>query len=56
MEGEVANQVAYFPGLLPKVPGRFYYLFGKPIDTAGIFLICYVKVLFSDLMLGGLFI
>ncbi|CAO2831273.1 unnamed protein product [Amaranthus hypochondriacus] len=35
MEGEVANQVAYFPGLLPKVPGRFYYLFGKPIDTAG---------------------
>lgn len=34
-EGEVANQIAYFPGLLPKLPGRFYFLFGKPIDTAG---------------------
>lgn len=35
MDGEVANQELYFPGLLPKVPGRFYYLFGKPIQTAG---------------------
>lgn len=35
MEGEVANQDFYFPGLLPKVPGRFYYLFGKPIKTKG---------------------
>ncbi|KAK9071584.1 hypothetical protein SSX86_008012 [Deinandra increscens subsp. villosa] len=35
MEGEVANQDFYFPGLLPKVPGRFYYLFGKPIRTEG---------------------
>ncbi|XP_021760110.1 acyltransferase-like protein At3g26840, chloroplastic [Chenopodium quinoa] len=35
MEGEVANQPAYLPGLLPKLPGRFYFLFGKPIDTAG---------------------
>ncbi|PWA38995.1 esterase/lipase/thioesterase family protein [Artemisia annua] len=35
MEGEVANQDFYFPGLLPKVPGRLYYLFGKPIRTAG---------------------
>ncbi|KAH9688394.1 Acyltransferase-like protein [Citrus sinensis] len=24
--GEVANQALFFPGLLPKVPGRFYYL------------------------------
>ncbi|XP_024982966.1 acyltransferase-like protein At1g54570, chloroplastic isoform X2 [Cynara cardunculus var. scolymus] len=35
MDGEIANQQLYFPGLLPKVPGRFYYLFGKPIQTAG---------------------
>ncbi|KAJ9541340.1 hypothetical protein OSB04_027846 [Centaurea solstitialis] len=35
MDGEVANQELYFPGLLPKVPGRFYYLFGKPMQTAG---------------------
>ncbi|XP_076922202.1 phytyl ester synthase 1, chloroplastic-like [Bidens hawaiensis] len=35
MDGEVANQDFYFPGLLPKVPGRFYYLFGKPIRTEG---------------------
>nr|BBB44441.1 xanthophyll esterase [Tagetes erecta] len=35
MEGEVANQDFYFPGILPKVPGRFYYLFGKPIRTEG---------------------
>lgn len=33
--GEVANQALFFPGLLPKVPGRFYYLFGKPIQTKG---------------------
>ncbi|XP_071707322.1 phytyl ester synthase 1, chloroplastic-like [Rutidosis leptorrhynchoides] len=35
MEGEVANQNVYIPGLWPKVPGRFYYLFGKPIRTKG---------------------
>jgi len=34
-EGEVANQPLYLPGLIPKVPGRFYYLFGKPIETKG---------------------
>lgn len=33
LEGEVANQIAYFPGVLPKPPGRFYFLFGKPIET-----------------------
>ncbi|CAH2079612.1 unnamed protein product [Thlaspi arvense] len=33
--GEVANQQLYIPGLLPKIPGRFYYLFGKPIRTKG---------------------
>ncbi|KAK9678110.1 hypothetical protein RND81_11G188600 [Saponaria officinalis] len=31
--GEVANQQAHFPGILPQVPGRLYYLFGKPIET-----------------------
>ncbi|GMP40650.1 hypothetical protein CsSME_00011016 [Camellia sinensis var. sinensis] len=35
MEGEIAKQDFYFPGLLPKIPGRFYYLFGKPIQTKG---------------------
>lgn len=36
MEGEVANQNGYLPGVVPKLPGRFYYLFGKPFDTAEI--------------------
>ncbi|KAF6162676.1 hypothetical protein GIB67_013290 [Kingdonia uniflora] len=35
VDGELANQDLYFPGVLPKVPGRFYYLFGKPIKTKG---------------------
>ncbi|PIM99890.1 Diacylglycerol O-acyltransferase [Handroanthus impetiginosus] len=35
MSGEVANQALYLPGLLPKFPGRLYYLFGKPIHTKG---------------------
>ncbi|XXG84148.1 hypothetical protein AAC387_Pa10g1731 [Persea americana] len=30
---EVADQDLYFPFFMPKVPGRFYYLFGKPIET-----------------------
>ncbi|KAG0452628.1 hypothetical protein HPP92_025292 [Vanilla planifolia] len=30
---EVGNQELHLPGLLPKIPGRFYYLFGKPIPT-----------------------
>ncbi|WJX77131.1 hypothetical protein P8452_60466 [Trifolium repens] len=33
--GEVANQQVYLPGILPKVPGRFYFYFGKPIETEG---------------------
>ncbi|GLT75400.1 hypothetical protein SLA2020_471300 [Shorea laevis] len=33
--GEVANQQLFIPGLLPKIPGRFYYLFGKPIRLKG---------------------
>ncbi|CAH8266851.1 unnamed protein product [Arabidopsis lyrata] len=34
-ESELGNQDTYFPGLVPKIPGRFYYYFGKPIETAG---------------------
>ncbi|XP_010414904.1 PREDICTED: acyltransferase-like protein At1g54570, chloroplastic [Camelina sativa] len=34
-DGDVANQPLYIPGLVPKIPGRFYYLFGKPIETKG---------------------
>ncbi|KAB5529395.1 hypothetical protein DKX38_019476 [Salix brachista] len=34
-KGEVASTDLFIPGLLPKVPGRFYFLFGKPIKTKG---------------------
>ncbi|PKI60303.1 hypothetical protein CRG98_019239 [Punica granatum] len=33
--GEVANQDVHLPGIMPKIPGRFYYFFGKPIETEG---------------------
>ncbi|XP_057997327.1 phytyl ester synthase 2, chloroplastic-like isoform X1 [Hevea brasiliensis] len=33
--GEVGNQDMHLPGVLPKFPGRFYYYFGKPIETQG---------------------
>uniref|UniRef100_A0ACD5UW33 Uncharacterized protein n=1 Tax=Avena sativa TaxID=4498 RepID=A0ACD5UW33_AVESA len=33
--GEDENQVLHIPGVLPKVPGRLYFLFGKPIETKG---------------------
>ncbi|KAG9152581.1 hypothetical protein Leryth_022963 [Lithospermum erythrorhizon] len=29
------DQSLFFPGLLPKVPGRLYYMFGKPIELKG---------------------
>lgn len=32
---DVANQEIFIPGVVPKVPGRFYFLFGKPIETKG---------------------
>ncbi|KAJ1283785.1 hypothetical protein BS78_03G153200 [Paspalum vaginatum] len=35
VKGENGNQDMYLPALLPKVPGRFYYLFGKPIEMKG---------------------
>ncbi|ESQ32802.1 hypothetical protein EUTSA_v10003736mg [Eutrema salsugineum] len=34
-KSELGNQDCYIPGLVPKIPGRFYYYFGKPIETAG---------------------
>ncbi|KAL3722933.1 hypothetical protein ACJRO7_035170 [Eucalyptus globulus] len=33
--GQVANQDLHTPWIRPKIPGRFYYRFGKPIETAG---------------------
>ncbi|XP_074309170.1 phytyl ester synthase 2, chloroplastic-like isoform X1 [Silene latifolia] len=33
--GEVSNQPIHFPLILPKVPGRLYFIFGKPIETKG---------------------
>ncbi|KAF8013085.1 hypothetical protein BT93_I1071 [Corymbia citriodora subsp. variegata] len=33
--GEVANQDLHIPWIWPKIPGRLYYCFGKPIETAG---------------------
>lgn len=38
IEGEVANQDLHLPIALPKLPGRFYYYFGKPIETACIYI------------------
>ncbi|XP_024951390.1 phytyl ester synthase 2, chloroplastic-like isoform X2 [Citrus sinensis] len=34
-QGEVGNQPIHFLFYLPKFPGRFYYYFGKPIETKG---------------------
>lgn len=33
--GEVAKQEQHVPILLPKLPGRYYYFLGKPIETEG---------------------
>ncbi|XP_027916532.1 acyltransferase-like protein At3g26840, chloroplastic isoform X2 [Vigna unguiculata] len=35
VSGEVGNQQVHLPLILPKVPGRFYYYFGKPLETKG---------------------
>ncbi|XP_042373225.1 acyltransferase-like protein At1g54570, chloroplastic isoform X3 [Zingiber officinale] len=35
-DGEVSEQPMYLPGFLPKLPGRLYYHFGKPIETRGL--------------------
>ncbi|XP_019437421.1 PREDICTED: acyltransferase-like protein At3g26840, chloroplastic [Lupinus angustifolius] len=33
--GELGNQPVHLPGFFPKIPGRFYYYFGKPFETEG---------------------
>ncbi|KAL3526209.1 hypothetical protein ACH5RR_014581 [Cinchona calisaya] len=35
LQGEVANQDIHLPVILPKLPGRLYFFFGKPIETEG---------------------
>uniref|UniRef100_A0A0E0JIS3 Serine aminopeptidase S33 domain-containing protein n=1 Tax=Oryza punctata TaxID=4537 RepID=A0A0E0JIS3_ORYPU len=35
VKGEEGNQVLHLPVVLPKLPGRLYYLFGKPIEMKG---------------------
>lgn len=35
MGGEIANQQLHLPAVLPKIPGRLYFMFGKPIQTKG---------------------
>lgn len=35
MGGEISKQQLHFPIFLPKLPGRLYYMFGKPIRTKG---------------------
>ncbi|KAI9178353.1 hypothetical protein LWI28_025514 [Acer negundo] len=35
LSGEVANQDVHTPICVPKVPGRVYFYFGKPIETTG---------------------
>lgn len=35
MRGEIAKQQLHIPIFLPKLPGRIYFLFGKPIQTKG---------------------
>ncbi|KAL8521233.1 hypothetical protein ACS0TY_011682 [Phlomoides rotata] len=34
-KGEVSNQDFHVPGFFPKLPGRFYFLFGKAMETKG---------------------
>lgn len=35
VKGDDGNQVLHVPAVLPKVPGRLYFLFGKPIEMKG---------------------
>lgn len=35
INGELGNEDMHYPWILPKLPGRFYYYFGKPIETEG---------------------
>ncbi|KAI3417954.1 uncharacterized protein J3R85_014089 [Psidium guajava] len=49
--GEVANQDVHLPLIRPKIPGRFYYCFGKPIETAERFGLHCFLIVFSFLFL-----
>ncbi|KAB5520893.1 hypothetical protein DKX38_025212 [Salix brachista] len=33
--GELGSEDIHYPWILPEFPGRFYYYFGKPIETEG---------------------
>lgn len=33
--GEIAKQQFHLPICMPKIPGRLYFMFGKPIHTKG---------------------
>ncbi|KAL9170739.1 hypothetical protein ABFS82_04G166300 [Erythranthe guttata] len=35
VEGEIGKQLLYYPLVVPKLPGRFYFRFGKPISVEG---------------------
>ncbi|XP_044418523.1 acyltransferase-like protein At1g54570, chloroplastic isoform X3 [Triticum aestivum] len=35
VKGEDGNQVLHLPVVLPKLPGRLYFLFGRPIEMEG---------------------
>ncbi|VAH52479.1 unnamed protein product [Triticum turgidum subsp. durum] len=49
--GEDGNQVLHLPVVLPKIPGRLYFLFGKPIETKGMDNLLMDKKLANDLYL-----
>ncbi|KAM3390157.1 hypothetical protein ACQJBY_011999 [Aegilops geniculata] len=51
MIGEDGNQVLHLPVVLPKIPGRLYFLFGKQIDTKGMDNLLMDKKLANDLYL-----
>ncbi|XP_048552009.1 phytyl ester synthase 1, chloroplastic-like, partial [Triticum urartu] len=49
--GEDGNQALHLPVVLPKVPGRLYFLFGKPIKMKGLNNLLMDKKQASDLYL-----
>lgn len=34
-DGKVSYEDLFFPNICPKIPGRYYFLFGKPMQTKG---------------------
>ncbi|EPS62304.1 hypothetical protein M569_12487, partial [Genlisea aurea] len=43
MAGDPGNQDFHLPVIVPRLPGRFYYYFGKPIETQGTYNAMQVK-------------